>query len=168
MTEKWKLIPGYNDMYLISDQGRVFSKWTGKILKPAISFGYLRYRLRENKRDNKLRAHRLVAEAFIPNPENKPQVNHINGDKSDNRVENLEWCSPSENQLHSRRTLKNHCGVAKKPVLCVETGKVYPSITSAAEDLSLALPNLSRVLNGKLKQTGGLHFKFYNEGDQNT
>lgn len=164
MKEVWRDIHGYEGLYQVSDLGRVRSitrgGTNGRMLKPDNCFGYLRYTLCKNNIPTRHRAHRLVAEAFIPNPENKPQLNHINGNKEDNRVDNLEWCTESENQLHSRRVLKNHCGIPKKPVICVETGQRYPSISAAAEATGAPLSALSKVLNGKLSQTHNLHFEF--------
>lgn len=171
MMEVWRAVPGYEGLYQVSDLGRVQSVaragTSGRILKPDTCFGYRRYALCKNNVTTRHRAHRLVAEAFIPNPENKPQVNHINGVKTDNRAENLEWCTGSENQTHSRRVLKKHCGRPKKPVLCIETGEVYPSITAAAEACRVPLSALSRVLNGQLNQTHNIHFKFYEKEIKN-
>lgn len=159
-TTHWIDVPGYEGLYQVSDQGQVRNTRTGKTLRPdrSVHGGYTRVTLSRGNKTARYRTHRLVALAFLPNPENKPQVNHKNGIKTDNRVANLEWCTASENQLHSRRELNNVCG-ARKAVLCVETGVVYPSLTAAAQELGLHLGALSRVLRGQLKQTNNLHFK---------
>ena len=117
MTEIWKDINGFEGYYQVSNLGRIKSLsreiYNGKgyytstekiLLGHMITKGYMQVELKkDNKRYLKL-IHCLVAEAFIPNPENKPQVNHINGKKSDNMVGNLEWCTNIENQTHAINT----------------------------------------------------------------
>ncbi len=96
--EIWKEIKGGK----VSHKGRVFGK--RKILTPVINNGYAYVMLKHNGKYKHYAIHRLVTEAFIPNPDNKPEVNHIDGDKSNNVVYNLEWCTGKENKIHAYNT----------------------------------------------------------------
>ena len=106
--EIWKSIEGYKDKYLISNYGNIKSlidnnkKTREKILKQRIgNTGYMYINLWKNSKVKSKKIHRLVAEAFIPNPHNLPCVNHIDGNKLNNNIENLEWCTQSYNIKHA-------------------------------------------------------------------
>lgn len=104
MKEKWKVIEGFSK-YLISNTGRVKNIARLRELKFYDSNGYCRIELvDDNNKPKKAYVHRLVALNFIPNPLNKPQVNHIDGNKHNNCADNLEWCTAKENVLHAHRT----------------------------------------------------------------
>ena len=104
-NEIWKPILGYEERYEVSNLGmirKIQGRYAGRILKCFTdSDGYLCISLTKDYKSKSFFVHRLVAMTFIPNLENKPQVNHINGIKSDNRVENLEWVTASENMQHA-------------------------------------------------------------------
>lgn len=100
--EEWRPIDGYENLYAVSSKGRVMNLKKNKMIKPWVSnYGYVLVNLRKNGKQKKYLIHKLVAEAFIPNPYNLPQINHIDECKSNNNVTNLEWCTPSQNQRHS-------------------------------------------------------------------
>lgn len=105
--ESWK---SFNDFIEVSNQGKIKSH--GNLIKGEIcKNGYVRIHVSHDGKQFKFFVHRLVAQTFIPNPNNKPCVNHINGDKTNNCVDNLEWCTYSENNKHSYKTnLRNSKG----------------------------------------------------------
>lgn len=176
---KWKQIEGY-EKYSVSDTGLVRNDLTGKTLLPyTTKRGYLRINLTENGVQKKHLVHRLVAQAFIPNPENFDTVDHINGVKADNRVENLQWLSNQDNTKRfwngisdeRRASISNflrsnadrYRKAVSKPVICLDTGKVYESSGQAARELNLCRTHILRVAKGVYKQIKGYHFKFLEE-----
>lgn len=102
-------LDGYESKYKITNDGRIYSEYLGDFLKPFYSRGgYVRVKLNYGNRSKKFMMHRLVAMAFIPNPDNKPVVDHINRNRADNRVENLQWVTTQENcQLAVERGSKD-------------------------------------------------------------
>jgi hypothetical protein len=109
---RWAPVPGYEHRYFVSDDGRVWSVPSSKLLQTRLTWqGYVIVALNHaGGPGRQKKVHRLVAEAFLPNPENKPQVNHIDSVKANNRVENLEWATSAENIAHST-ALGNYSGV---------------------------------------------------------
>jgi hypothetical protein len=106
MSEVWKDIKGYEGIYQVSNKGRVkrIKVSTGanlRTIRPSLSAGYPAVGLHKNDKRERFYVHRLVAEAFIPNPENKPQVNHKDGNKRNPVSSNLEWCTSKENYVHA-------------------------------------------------------------------
>ena len=166
--EEWRPIEGY-EYYEVSNLGRVRSwinnKWkrrnTPKILSlHRLTKGYLGVSLSSAPNVSKtIKVHRLVAKAFIPNPDKKFQVNHLDECKTNNAVSNLEWCTQKENLNYGTRT-KRASEKCSKPVLCVELNRIFPSLNEAARQLSLNTGNLSSVLSGRNKTAGGYHFEF--------
>ena len=166
-----KDIIGYEGLYAITSCGKVWSYRSQKFLKPSMSKdGYLRAGLHKDGKLRTIEIHRLVAEAYIPNPEGKPQVNHIDEIKTHNYINNLEWVSAKENVNHGTRTQRasetrkrNNIKLERsgKKVYCVELDKVFNSQRAAADELGLDQGSISKCCNGKLKTCGKLHFKFY-------
>ena len=106
---KFKQIENYPN-YMVSNMGHIYSKTSGKILKPKTDRGYKRVKLCNNGTHKYLSVHRLVALAFIPNPENKRQVDHINQNKENNSISNLRFCTHTENQINKDISIHNKSG----------------------------------------------------------
>lgn len=185
--EIWKPVIGYEGFYEVSNLGRLRSvdKYIkgkgnsirlkkGKILKSQITkIGYLLVVLTKDKKIKGQYVHRLVAEAFIPNPTNLPCVNHKNECKTDNRIENLEWCTYGYNINYGTRNEKVSKALTKpkkpiksklKPVYKYSLdGKLiatYLSISEAARQTGISKGNISQCCNGRLKTAGGFIWRF--------
>lgn len=166
MKTVWKDIPGFGDRYAVSNTGNVSNKATGRILKPwRDNIGYRKVALCQNGYCKQVFVHRLVADAFIEKKAEGLEVNHKDGDKANNAVDNLEWCTKSENLAHSYRVLhrKWNAGRPRVQVLCVETGEVFDSIANAAKAKGVDKRNLHAVISPKSckKTCGGYHWKKY-------
>lgn len=173
-NEIWRDIKGYEGLYQISNKGRVkalerripFRSTSTRLEKEYIKkttvskIGYLVCGLwRNNKQDLRF-IHRLVAEAFIENPDNKSEINHKDGNKLNNDISNLEWCTHKENVNHAFVTgLNKH----PKPVKLIETGKIYKSLSDAAEDIAgdrRKQSGVGAVARGERNHFHGYHFEF--------
>lgn len=154
VEEIWKDVSGFEGLYQVSDLGNVRSlkkNFEGKILNYYRSRdGYYYYSLRKNNRSYAIAMHRLIAKAFIPNPNSLPQVNHKDENKINNIIENLEWCDRKYNinygTGHARSTEKIIAMRAKK-VRCIETGRIFESINAAARYVGDYPATLSHVCN---------------------
>ena len=162
--EQWKQIEDY-EHYEVSTEGRVKNK-KGEILKARKNeHGYLYVSLWKNNKGKNFRVNRLVAIACIPNPNNNTDVNHINEDKTDNRVENLEWLPHGENIKHG--TLQQRRAEKLKgntyhntPVRCIETGQEFESVKQASEWLNVRPTSLTKHLRGQRKSIKKYHFEY--------
>ena len=161
--EIWKDVVGYEGIYKVSDRGNVFSavrrdsngrKCGGRIMKPIQSIGgYLRISLYKNGVEKRKLVHRLVAEAFIPNPENHPAINHRDEVKTNNELSNLEWCDARYNNNYGTRTER----VSKKVrAVNVETGEVLTfNSTQEAVRKGYSSGPVSRACRGVYKTVRG-------------
>lgn len=171
-TCNWKPSAIFPDEYMVSDNGDVFSKRANKVLKPATDkYGYLYYVLCVEGNRKTVKAHRLVAMSFVPNTENKPAIDHINGIKTDNRACNLRWVTNREN-TNNPATKPNLISSSKGRIPAMYeaskrrnfgrkrvrilfhngTEKVFCSLKEASKYAGKNYSKLSEILNGKRRQ----------------
>lgn len=208
MTEEWKpiiiekngVVYDYTGLYEVSSYGRIRSmdrtvttlnngtlcerKIKGRIKLPHIGKDYLQITLSKHGSQSTFLIHRLVAAAFLSNPDNLPMVNHKNENKLDNHVDNLEWCTREYNvkysshkiskslkgrtftDEHKQKISKNHADFTgsknprAKKVLCVETGQVFDYIKDAEVKTGVNAKNIGACCNGKRKTAGGYHWMY--------
>lgn len=156
--EEWSEIPEFPN-HLISTYGRVFALNSGQILKPRPSgWGYLQVVLYKNARHHSVTIHKIMGEVFLDRFPGAIEVNHKNGDKSDNHISNLEWVTKGGNNLHAVRTgLRTPRRTA---VRIIETGEEFRSIRECARYLGMYPTTISAQLNGRLPHYKGLHFEY--------
>ena len=166
MEEIWRDIKGYEGLYKISSYGRVYSHYKKDCLKPGNNRGYLYVNLYKKGKNNTCKIHRLVAEAFILNPNNYEEVNHKDENKQNNRVENLEWCDRKYNANYgtiNKRISENHklsgrYKGSKNPkshkVICITTNKKFNTIKEASEYYSANRHSIGDCCSGKRKSAG--------------
>lgn len=178
MKETWKDIKDFEGLYQVSNLGRVRSltktvttknnktmHFEGKILKPLKVGEYFSVNLYKDRILYGRRIHRLVAEAFIPNPDNLLQINHKDENKLNNSVDNLEWCSAKYNCNYGSHNYKLSKS-KQKPVICyskkLQLIKKYPSSIAAATELGCTKTSICQCLKGKHKTSCGYIWKFAN------
>ena len=172
--ETWKPIKDYEGLYEVSDLGNVRNANTKRILKGGLKgHGYLGVSLYDaDGNERQIYIHRLVAQAFCDNPNNKKTVNHINENKKDNRAMNLEWMSIQENLAYGTRMQKvikkkiNGYGSKKvsKYTLDEQFIKTYPSIAQAARENNCAGSNIRNAISGKYAQCAGYVWRYADKG----
>lgn len=180
----WKDIVGYENHYQVNELGQIRTlknsslQKAGTILKSQINKknGYVYQMVYKDGKQKLLRVHRVVANAFLPNPNNLPQVNHKNGNKNDNRVQNLEWCTQEQNMLHAfkiglakpsdkQKRAIAETNKAKRKAVVFKQGsnvQVFESISKASKETGLSISTISRYCRGI--RAGNIYSKwsFYN------
>ena len=150
--EYWKTIPSF-PVYSASNYGRIRNNGTGRIMHVYVGTrGYLTLSLRRDNKQVQQLVHRLVAEAFLGGPHPGLDVNHIDGDKTNNSIENLEWCTREENVRHAVRNVIRP-GPRRKAVRLAETGMEFESIRACANYLGVDVSSVSWAL----KHSGVFH-----------
>lgn len=157
-------IPGYEGIYAATSCGKIWSYRRKIFLKPSLANGYAIVGLRKDDKQKTWKVHRLVALAYIDNPENKPEVNHKDGCRTNNCVNNLEWVTSKENIAQANFKGKSKCF---SRILCVETGIIYKSCADAGRSIGIHPYGINSVLNGRQKTAGGYHWERYYEKDKN-
>lgn len=172
---EWRVIEGFPN-YSVSKQGEVRNNTTSRILAyRKTGSGYFKVTLCRSGEKFDYYIHRIVAQTFIPNKFNKPEINHIDGNKRNNSVSNLEWATRKENITHlynyldsteMRRKMgnsrKGERNGASHKVIRIEDGKIYSCISDAARDIGVNRMCVSDVCRGKQKTTGGYHYMYLN------
>ena len=171
MEEIWKDIKGYEGKYQVSNLGRVKSlNYRGNTNKEVIMAntqnknGYFKIGLSKNNKKKNYTIHKLVAEAFIPNPNNLKEINHKDEDKSNNKVDNLEWCNHKENCNYGTRISRcsekqkgKHLGKNNpnsKKVRCITTGEIFSTMKEAADKYNMKYLGISNCCTGRYKYSG--------------
>lgn len=163
MEEIWKDVVGFEGLYLVSNFGNVFSKYKNGLLKFRDNKGYYNVVLCKNgKRHDKI-VHRLVAEAFIPNPNGFKEINHKDENKVNNHVDNLEWCDSKYNLNYGRRRLIASKHIKKPIFQCDLDGNVireWDGAVDASKELNINFRGISRCAHGLRRQYRGYKWCF--------
>ena len=161
-VETFVEIEGFEN-YEISNLGKVRNIKSGRMLKPHLNHnGYLKHHLYRHDKQKELFLHRIIAIAFIDNPGKKPQVNHIDENKLNNDLSNLEWCTAKENLIHGTRTKRAAEKLSKKVIQLDLNDNVlneFESMTQAEKKTGVLLKYISRCCNGRSKSAGGYKWR---------
>lgn len=174
MAEEWKPVNGFEGHYVVSNLGNVKSlKSGGMILKSHVNKGYEYVHLCKNSKHYNAKVHRLVAKAYIPSHENACEVNHKDGNKLNNRVENLEWVTPSENMKHARmlglnRAGRNNAFTSKAVDMISPDGSIiqtFPSTMEAERQTGIRRANIQGCCAGRYgcKTAGGFRWQYHED-----
>lgn len=167
--EKWKNVIGYDGIYQVSDAGSVRKTSGKKLISSYDSHGYKVVTLFKDGSRRSFKVHRLVASAFIPNPQGKQQINHINSVRHDNRVSNLEWVSPHENSKHAflfgkgkiaQKAATEAAAKKNKRPIVMDGCDIFPSVKDAAKAAGCAPYDVSHVLRGDQRTARGHRFSY--------
>lgn len=160
---QWKTVQEYEN-YEVNQLGEIRHKSRRRVLKPRVSpNGYLYVNFNIAGRRTNFAVHRIVLNAFTPHEDKSLEVNHKNYDRTDNRLENLEWVSSSENKKHANKKVQNRHSRGKEIHQYSKTGeyiKTFPSVTDAAKSIGLGVAALSNCALGRTKSSGGFVWKF--------
>lgn len=164
MNGEYRPVKGYEEFYLVNNQGDIIAlrNKNGKSrLKPYLDKdGYHRVRLKGKDKSVWIGVHKVVAMAFLPNPNNYYMVNHKNFKRDDNRVENLEWCSAKYNAKYS---INHYKGAGFKPIIKIDdmgNSQKYKSISEASRITGVSAGNICRCLKNRTKKAGGYIWKY--------
>ena len=176
MTVEWRDVPGWEGLYKVSSEGQVFSVLKNKIKEMwADKNGYLKVGLYRGIKGQQKSVHRLVAQAFIPNPENKPEIDHIDTNPTNNAVYNLRWVTRYENRHNPISMLKyaeidHRTNLGKrgklqpqtKPIRCIELNKIFWGTFEAERALGVDHRHIQDILHGRArrKTAGGYHWEY--------
>lgn len=166
--EEWRDVVGFEGLYLVSNTGKIKGvdriigykngrtrKWKGTEKKQTPArHGYLKVGLSKNGKGKTIQVHHVVAEAFVPKIPGKDQVNHKDGDKTNNRADNLEWCTPRENDIHKINILGKGIKTVNQYDLQGNFIASYPSLKKAEEETGVARCSISNVVCGRRNKAG--------------
>ena len=159
-----KEITNYEGLYAVTSCGKVWSYRNKRFLTPRKSKkGYLTVLLCNKGNEKEFKIHRLVANMYIPNTDNLPQINHKDENKQNNCVTNLEWCTNLYNRNYGTRNKRAAMGISKakmKPCMCVETGKIYPSVIEAAKETNIHKSSIASCCRGERETCAHNHWSY--------